>query len=84
MKPREFKPEELEIVGTYPNGAPMVKTCVHLRCKSMYYSGLERPGVVHLSEAMTYWCNHTQEAAGCDRGDAHPLTCQKGRACCDF
>ncbi len=73
----------VKIGGEYPDGRPMVKCCVHLRCKSLYYSGVERPGLLHLSNVMTYWCNHTQEAFGCDKGEANPLLCQKGRSCCE-
>jgi len=72
------------IGGRYPDGRPLIKCCVHLRCKSIYYGGIERPGLLHLSGAMTYWCNHTQEVIGLDRGDAHPLTCQPGRECCEM
>lgn len=79
----EWKPG-IEIGGTYVDGRPMVKCCQHLRCKSLYYSGVERPGLLHLSDAMTYWCNHTQIVTGCDGRDAHPEACQAGRGCCEM
>ena len=77
-------PANIEVGGTYPDGRAIVKCCVHLRCKSLYDSGLERPGLLHLSNTMTYWCNHTQEALGCDHEAANPLTCQPGRRCCEM
>lgn len=67
---------------TYPDGRPLVECCVHLRCKSMYYSGVERPGLLHESNVMTYWCNHTQQQLGCDGEVADPRACQPGRGCC--
>ncbi len=86
MNPTEKKespnvPKDVPIGGFYPDGRPMVKCCIHLRCKSLYYSGVERPGLLHLSNVMTYWCNHTQEALGCDQKEATPLSCQPGRKC---
>lgn len=72
------------VAALYHDGRPMVKCCVHVRCKSLYYSGIERPGLLHLSDAMNYWCNHTQEAVGCDKEDVGPLICQKGRSCCEM
>lgn len=68
---------------TYPDGRPLTECCRHLRCKSMYYSGVERPGLLHESEVMTYWCNHTQQQLGCDGGVADPRACQPGRGCCE-
>ena len=75
--------EGVRIAGRYPDGRPMVKCCVHVRCKSLYYSGIERPGLLHLSHVMTYWCNQTQETLGSDGREASPLKCQPGRRCCE-
>ncbi|MBI3735723.1 hypothetical protein HY256_04325 [Candidatus Sumerlaeota bacterium] len=74
----------IQIGGHYPDGRPMVKCCVNLRCKSLYYSGVERPGLLHLSNVMTYWCVDTQETIGCDGKEASPLHCQPGRKCCEM
>lgn len=71
----------VEIGGYYPDGRPMLKCCGAVRCKSFYYSGVERPGLVHLSDVMTYWCKYTQEAIGADGGEVHPESCQRGRQC---
>ena len=70
--------------GTYFDGRPLLKCCTHLRCKSLYYSGIERPGLLHESNVMTYWCNLTQEAIGCDDGDTTPSACQPNRECCEM
>ena len=58
-----------------------IPCCSNLRCKSMYYGSEERPGRLHESEVMTYWCIHTQSALGPDREEAFPSSCQPGRAC---
>lgn len=79
----EIKPG-IEIGGFYLDGRPLVKCCTHLRCKSLGYSGVERPGLLHLSDVMTYWCNHTQTVTGCDGRDAEPEACQAGRGCCEM
>lgn len=55
--------------------------CVHLRCKSMYYRGDERPGMLHHENAMTYWCAKTNEDVGPDGEAVLHLQCQAGRAC---
>lgn len=76
--------KEVEASGTYVDGRAMIKCCVELRCKSMYYSGVERPGLLHDSSQMLYWCNRTQEGIGCDDGDVSPQDCQPGRRCCQM
>lgn len=55
--------------------------CSNLRCKSMYYDPDERPGKLHESGVMTYWCIHTQSPLGVDNLEAAPSICQKYRAC---
>ena len=82
-KSQDGKLEEhgLEVAARYPDGRPMVRTCIHARCKSMYYSGVERPGLLHLSDGLTYWCNHTQHEVGLDGKECNPETCQPGRDC---
>jgi hypothetical protein len=71
------------VAGYYPDGRPLISCCIHLRCKSMYYTGVEKPGLLHDSGQMTYWCNLTQESMGCDGGDCTPGHCQPGRSCCE-
>ena len=58
-----------------------IPCCSHLRCKSMYYAPDERPGKLHESEVMTYWCIHTQTPLGPDKEEAFPSACQPGRGC---
>ncbi len=58
-----------------------IKCCGLLRCKSMYYRPDERPGKLHESDQMTYWCMHTQDPQGPDQIIARPRMCQPGRAC---
>lgn len=55
--------------------------CSNLRCKSMYYDANERPGKLHESDVMTYWCIHTQSSLGVDNFEAAPSLCQKYRTC---
>ncbi len=76
---------EIHPTLTYPDGRPLLKCCVHVRCKTMYYSGVERPGLVHESGVLTYWCNLTQRTGfGKDGGDVAPSICQPGRSCCEM
>ena len=75
---------EVQVGGEYHDGRRLIKCCVHLRCKSLYYSGVERPGLLHESDVMTYWCNHTQEVLGSDGKEANPFVCQPGRKCCEM
>lgn len=82
-QPKELIPG-VEIGGTYPDGRPMVTCCQSLRCKSIYYSGVERPGLLHISDVMSYWCNHTQQNVGPDGFEALPEACQRGRGCCEW
>ena len=67
-----------------PPAPKFVRACVHLRCKSMYYTDVERPGLLHESEVMMYWCNHSQESIGCDGGDCDPHACQGHRECAEM
>jgi hypothetical protein len=78
---REYLDREVEIAGEYEAGKPLIKCCLALRCKSRYSSGVERPGLIHESDVMTYWCEHTQQANGPDFGDTHPRACQSDRSC---
>ncbi len=80
----EANTPEVQVGGEYHDGRRLIKCCTHLRCKSLYYSGIERPGLLHESDAMTYWCNETQESVGCDGGDTDPFVCQSGRDCCEM
>ena len=73
-----------EKVGMYDDGVrPLMTTCIHLRCKSMYYSETERPGLLHSSDVMAYWCDQTNQSIGCDCGGVSPEECQPGRNCHD-
>lgn len=62
------------------NEAPST-CCRQLRCKSMYYSPDERPGMLRNDESMGYWCNKTHEDFGPDGRLARHCTCQAGRTC---
>lgn len=55
--------------------------CLELRCKSLTYRADERPGMVHASETMTYWCALTSTDDGPDRELVEHGACQPGRAC---
>ncbi|HOE94984.1 MAG TPA: hypothetical protein PLS90_02965 [Candidatus Sumerlaeota bacterium] len=55
--------------------------CESLRGKSMYYRPDERPGRLHESDVMNYYCLHTQGPVGPDGVEARPRLCQPGRAC---
>ena len=66
----------------YDDGVrPLYEVCTSLRVKSMYYSETERPGLLHDSDVLTYWCEHTQRETGCDGKFANPEGCQAGRKC---
>jgi hypothetical protein len=58
-----------------------VDCCTRLRCKSMYYRDDERPGRLHVSDAMTYWCSQTMDPQGPDGEHTSPLRCQPNRSC---
>jgi hypothetical protein len=58
-----------------------IPCCGLLRCKSMYYRNDERPGKLHESGVMDYWCLRTQDPQGPDNCDARPALCQAGRSC---
>lgn len=55
--------------------------CVLLRCKSLYYRADERPGLLHTSDVMTYWCDRTAADLGPDDEVAGHTQCQPGRGC---
>lgn len=55
--------------------------CLELRCKSMFYRGDERPGRLHPSDAMDYWCRLTNTKEGPDGSSARHPACQPGRGC---
>lgn len=57
---------------------PPVPCCSHLRCKSMYYRSDERPGMLHVEEAMCYWCGLTNVEVGPDRQPVYHEGCQEG------
>ena len=67
-------------VDKFNNPTP-TPCCVHLRCKSMYYRGDERPGLLSWSNSMGHWCMKTGDAVGPDRDVALHPTCQPGRSC---
>ena len=72
----------VEKVRMYDDGVrPLVKVCSQLRCKSMFYSATERPGLVHESDVLSYWCEHTQQTTGCDGRFVGTAECQPGRSC---
>ena len=71
----------------YPPSSPYqpagpIDCCPLLRAKSMYYRSDERPGRLHASDVMHYWCEITHTQVGPDKKTAHPLACQPGRGCC--
>jgi hypothetical protein len=55
--------------------------CTDLRCKSMYYRDDERPGMLHWSNSMGYYCVKTADAVGPDGESALHPDCQPGRSC---
>lgn len=55
--------------------------CEKLRCKSMYYRTDERPGKLHESDSITYYCLRTQDGWGPDGDTARPFLCQPDRSC---
>lgn len=71
---KRYAGETSEIVAPEP-------CCTHLRCKSMYYRSDERPGMLHPSEAMDYWCHHTNGKSGPDGAGTTHSACQAGREC---
>ena len=77
MSPSE---ERTDPLVEYPE-RKLVKCCAALRCKSLFYSEDERPGLLHESDVMTYWCDYTQVSVGCDEGDVNLHLCQPGRSC---
>jgi len=50
--------------------------CMHLRSKSMYVEGTQRP-----SENSPCWCNQTQHVLGPDQQFAGARNCTTGREC---
>jgi hypothetical protein len=71
---KRYAGERSDIVAPEP-------CCSHLRCKSMYHRSDERPGMLHPSDAMDYWCHHTNAKAGPDGAAATHSACQSARAC---
>ena len=55
--------------------------CRQLRCKSLYYRADERPGLLHPSGVMDYWCGLTNVDLGPDGHAAGHSRCQPGRSC---
>lgn len=55
--------------------------CAHLRMNSMYYRDDERPGLLHIDDAMGYWCLRSNDSLGPDGRAACHTLCQPGRAC---
>ena len=51
-----------------------IACCPYLRCKSMYYRTDERPGKLHESDVMNYWCLKTQDPEGPDGLNCRPST----------
>jgi len=64
-----------------PNSDEVAPCCVQLRCKSMYYRADERPGLLHWSNSMGYWCNASGDRLGPDGHVAMHPRCQSGREC---
>lgn len=64
-----------------PPGKEPKPCCANLRCKSMYCRADERPGLLHASETMTYWCALTNDHDGPDNALAKHDRCQSGRGC---
>ncbi len=60
---------------------PPTPCCVHLRSKTMFCRADERPGLLHASDAITYWCHLTNEDLGPDERAASHAACQPGRSC---
>jgi hypothetical protein len=55
--------------------------CAHLRSKSFFYSGEERPGLIVKSNTTSHWCLKTSDAHGPDKRAARHHDCQPGRGC---
>ena len=55
--------------------------CVELRCKTLTYRADERPGLIHHSDAMTYWCAQTGTDDGPDDAVVDHASCQAPRTC---
>jgi len=55
--------------------------CANLRCKSMTYREDERPGLLHVEDAMGYWCLLTNVPLGPDDDVASHRDCQPAREC---
>lgn len=71
---KRYTPPEDHLVAPEP-------CCALLRCKSMTYRSDERPGLLHPSDAMDYWCSLTNANAGPDGETTHHRACQPGRDC---
>lgn len=55
--------------------------CRNLCAKSLYYRADERPGMIHPSDTMDYWCGVSGSDLGPDGGVAAHGSCQSGRPC---
>lgn len=64
-----------------PEHSIPVPCCRNLRCKSMFYRADERPGLLHASTTMSYWCHCTNDHLGPDEKPVGHPACQEGRSC---
>lgn len=55
--------------------------CNQLRCKSLFYRADERPGWLHASDTMTYWCARTLTNEGPDGQPVEHAPCSTSRPC---
>ncbi len=67
-------------------GAPpvLVRCCLHLRTKSIFYDPEEMragPGFIRVDDCASYWCNRSGAAFGPDDEPSGPRACQCGRSC---
>ena len=60
---------------------PPTPCCVRLRSKTMFCRSDERPGLLHASDSVTYWCQLTNEDTGPDAKVTSHALCQPGRTC---
>ncbi len=61
--------------------SPPVACCHELRCKSLFYRSDERPGWLHASDTMTYWCAVTLTDEGPDGEPVEHARCSGDRPC---
>jgi hypothetical protein len=60
-----------------PSAPALHLPCRHLRCKEMYYQGIEDDEY----SSGAYWCARTQEPLGPDNEIAGKNDCCSGRPC---